>query len=70
MDKLSIEKINNKKGFTSCIVCKCVSSRPTNYIDEYRLGDLYEINLSGHELTLCRDCLLKMRDMINDIVTE
>lgn len=70
MNGLSIEKISSKKGFESCIVCNYVFNRSTNHMDEYKLGDLYEVNFSGHELTLCRDCLLKMRDMINDIVTE
>ena len=70
MDKLRIEKIGKEEMYNQCISCSKIVNKiveaPMSKKGEKIVGDLYYVRLSETYNVLCKDCLTKLRDMIND----
>ena len=65
MQELRIEKVNSKI-YEQCIICSKVANKQGSMEEEKIVGDLYRVCLGNIYNTLCRDCLQKLRNMINN----
>lgn len=70
MGKLRIEKIGKEEMYSQCISCSKIVNKivdaPMSKKEEKIIGDLYKVSLGGVYNILCRDCLCKLMDMINN----
>lgn len=70
MGKLRIEKIGKEEMYSQCTSCSKIVNKivdaPMSKKVEKIIGDLYKVSLGGVYNILCKNCLIKLRNMINN----
>ena len=70
MDKLTVERIRKEEMYSQCISCSKVVNKIIDAAilpkEEKIIGDLYKVSIGGVYNVLCKDCLIKLRGMINN----
>lgn len=64
MQELKIQKIESKV-YDQCVICNKVANQPECLGEERKVGDLYAVSVGDVCGVLCKECLLKLRNMIN-----
>lgn len=68
MQELKIQKVESNV-YDQCIICNEVANQPECLGEKRRVDDLYAVSLGNVCGVLCRDCLLKLREMIDNTIT-